>query len=118
MVERSPDLVEMSSGYTVRTDEEYVVQKDDKIIEVINGANILMEEVCFEGHSFWLIRQNILIGYLFTGGKWTTVNPSREEPKYSVSSGAISTRLVSDGSSWYAFYDIPNVSKVIEELKF
>jgi len=57
-------------AYSVRTDELYRVQDGDKTVQVIGNVDIIFDDVCIEGFSFWLTRGNRLHGYVYNQGSW------------------------------------------------
>ena len=79
MIERTEivgKLYEVTRGgpsYNVRTDEPYRVQDGDQTIQVIGYVDVIFDDVCIEGFSFWLSRGNNLHGYVYTQGAWQDI---------------------------------------------
>jgi hypothetical protein len=67
------DVTRGGPSYDVRTDEAYRVQDGDKTIQVIGDADVIFDDVCIEGFSFWLSRGNNLHGYVYVQGSWQDI---------------------------------------------
>ena len=67
--------------HVVKTDEAYRVQYGDHTIEVIGDADLIFDDVCIEGYSFWVFRSSDsanLLGYLFRSGKWIDIHSNSQ----------------------------------------
>ena len=60
--------------FYVKTDEPYRVQRGDRTIEVIGDTDVIFDDVCEEGASFWILRSGRLYGYTFSNGDWIEVS--------------------------------------------
>jgi len=73
----NPFEINSIERYTVKTDELYRVQYGDHTIEVTGSADLIFDDVCIEGYSFWVFRSSDsanLVGYLYRNGKWIDVH--------------------------------------------